>query len=269
MLLVVDAGNTNVVFAVHDGAEWRGTWRIATDPQRTSDEYAVWLVALLGLSGLKRGDVHAAVIGTVVPAALYHLRRLCRDWFEAEPLIARSNLDWGFDIRVDNPAEVGADRLLNSLAAHQAHRGPLIVVDFGTATTFDVVAGDGAYVGGVIAPGINLSLEALHTAAARLPRIGIGRPQAVIGRGTVPAMQSGIYWGYVALVEGLVTRIRAEFDHPLRVVATGGLAPLLAEGTLIIDVIDPDLTLDGLRLLAQRNATPTLSPDRIRTIEGD
>ena len=269
MLLVIDAGNTNIVFAVHDGAEWRGTWRIATDPQRTSDEYAVWLMALLGFSGLRRTDVHAAVIGTVVPAALYHLRRLCRDWFEAEPLIARSNLDWGFEIRVDNPAEVGADRLLNSLAAHQAYRGPLVVVDFGTATTFDVVAADGAYVGGVIAPGINLSLEALHTAAARLPRIGIGRPQAVIGRSTVPAMQSGIYWGYVAMVEGLVTRIRAEFDHELKVVATGGLAPLLAEGTLIIDTIDPDLTLDGLRLLAQRNATPTLSPDRIRTIEGD
>lgn len=269
MLLVVDAGNTNIVFAVHDGAEWRGTWRIATDPQRTSDEYAVWLMALLGFSGLRRTDIRAAVIGTVVPAALYHLRRLCRDWFEAEPLIARSNLDWGFDIRVDNPAEVGADRLLNSLAAHQAYRGPLIVVDFGTATTFDIVAADGAYVGGVIAPGINLSLEALHTAAARLPRIGIGRPQAVIGRSTVPAMQSGIYWGYVAMVEGLVTRIRAEFDHELKVVATGGLAPLLAEGTLIIDTIDPDLTLDGLRLLAQRNATPTLSPDRIRTIEGD
>lgn len=269
MLLVIDAGNTNIVFAVHDGAEWRGAWRIATDPQRTSDEYAVWLMALLGFSGLKRADVHAAVIGTVVPAALYHLRRLCREWFEAEPLIARSNLDWGFDIRVDNPAEVGADRLLNSLAAHQTYGGPLIIIDLGTATTFDVVAGDGAYVGGVIAPGINLSLEALHTAAARLPRIGIGRPQAVIGRGTVPAMQSGIYWGYVALIEGLVTRIRAEFDHPLKVVATGGLAPLLAEGTLIIDTIDPDLTLDGLRLLAQRNPTPTLSLDRIRTIEGD
>ena len=210
-----------------------------------------------------------AVIGTVVPAALYHLRRLCRDWFQVEPLIARSHLDWGFAIRVDNPAEVGADRLLNSLAAHQTYGGPLIIIDLGTATTFDVVAGDGAYVGGVIAPGINLSLEALHTAAARLPRIGIGRPQAVIGRGTVPAMQSGIYWGYVALIEGLVTRIRAEFDHPLKVVATGGLAPLLAEGTLIIDTIDPDLTLDGLRLLAQRNPTPTLSLDRIRTIEGD
>ncbi len=269
MLLVVDAGNTNVVFAVHDGAEWRGIWRIATEPQRTSDEYAVWLLALLSYSGLKRNDIRVAVIGTVVPAALYHLRRLCRDWFETEPLIARSTLDWGFEIRVPDPAEVGADRLLNALAAHQAHRGPLIVIDFGTATPFDVVAADGAYIGGVIAPGINLSLEALHTAAARLPRIGIGRPQAVIGRSTVPAMQSGIYWGYVGLIEGLVTRIRAECDRRMRVVATGGLAPLLAEGTTIIDLIDPDLTLDGLRLLAERNPAPTLSLDRIRTIEGD
>ena len=269
MMLVVDAGNTNVVFAVHDGNGWRGSWRIATEPQRTSDEYAVWLLTLLQLSGLKPAEVDRTVIGTVVPAALYHLRRLCRDWFSTEPLIARSNLDWGFSIRIDNPAEVGADRLLNTLAAHQAHRGPLLVLDFGTATTFDVVDHDGAYLGGVIAPGINLSIEALHKAAARLPRIGIGRPQAVIGRSTIPAMQSGIYWGYVGLVEGLVTRIRAEYDRPMRVVATGGLAPLLAEGTTIIDVIDPDLTLDGLRLLADRNPAPTLSRDRIRPNESD
>lgn len=269
MLLVVDAGNTNVVFAVHDGATWRGTWRIATEPQRTSDEYAVWLLTLLTLSGLKPADVDRAVIGTVVPAALYHLRRLVRDWFSTEPLIARSTLDWGFEIKVDNPAEVGADRLLNSLAAHRAYTGPLVVVDFGTATTFDVVDKTGAYMGGVIAPGINLSIEALHKAAARLPRIGIGRPQAVIGRSTVPAMQSGIYWGYVGLIEGLVARIRAEWDAPLRVVATGGLAPLLAEGTTVIDVIDPDLTLDGLRLLADRNPAPTYSRDRTRITEGE
>ncbi len=269
MLLVVDAGNTNVVFAVHDGTAWRGVWRIATEPQRTSDEYAVWLLTLLSFAGLKPGEVNRAVIGTVVPAALYHLRRLCREWFATEPLVARSNLDWGFDIRIDNPAEVGADRLLNTLAAHQSYGGPLIVIDFGTATTFDVVAPDGAYLGGVIAPGINLSIEALHTAAARLPRIGIGRPQAVIGRSTIPAMQSGIYWGYVGLVEGLVTRIRAEHDEPLKVIATGGLAPMLAEGTTIIERIDPDLTLNGLRLLADRNPAPTLSRDRIRTIEGD
>ncbi len=269
MLLVVDAGNTNIVFAVHDGQSWRGIWRIATVPQRTSDEYAVWLLTLLTLSGLKPGDVERAVIGTVVPAALYHLRRVCRDYFSTEPLIARSGLDWGFDIRVDNPAEVGADRLLNVLAAHRQFTGPLMVIDFGTATTFDVVDADGAYLGGVIAPGINLSIEALHTAAARLPRIGIGRPQAVIGRSTVPAMQSGIYWGYVGLIEGLVARIQAEYEGPLKVVATGGLAPLLAEGTTVIGKIAPDLTLDGLRLLAERNPAPTLGRDRVKALESD
>ena len=269
MILVIDAGNTNIVFAVHDGTGWRGSWRIATEPQRTSDEYAVWLLTLLTYTGIRAAEINRAVIGTVVPAALYHLRRLCRDWFQTEPLVARSNLDWGFDIRVDQPAEVGADRLLNTLAAHQAYRGPLIVLDFGTATTFDVVDADGTYLGGVIAPGINLSIEALHKAAARLPRIGIGRPQAVIGRSTIPAMQSGIYWGYVGLVEGLITRIRAEYDRPMKVIATGGLAPLLSEGTTIIDRVDPDLTLDGLRLLAQRNPNPTLSRDRPRTSESD
>jgi type III pantothenate kinase len=182
MLLVVDAGNTNIVFAVHDGRRWAGIWRIATDPQRTSDEYAVWLIVLLQHAKLSFDLVNSAVIGTVVPAALYHLRRLCREWFQVEPLIARSNLSWGFDIRVDSPAEVGADRLLNALAAYTLFKQSLIVIDFGTATTFDVVDSDGAYIGGAIAPGINLSIEALHQAAARLPRIGIGRPQAVIGR---------------------------------------------------------------------------------------
>ena len=195
MLLVIDAGNTNVVFAVHDRSAWRGSWRIRTDQARTSDEYAVWLLSLLEHNRLKSEQISAAVIGTVVPAALYHLRRLCRDWFSLEPLIARASLDWGFEIKVDNPEEVGADRLVNALAGHQRFGGPLIVVDFGTATTFDIVDHEGAYLGGVIAPGINLSLEALHHAAARLPRIGIGRPQAVIGRSTVPAMQSGVYWG--------------------------------------------------------------------------
>ena len=270
MLLVVDAGNTNVVLAVHDGATWRGRWRIRTDAQRTSDEYAVWLLALLQLSGIDRYAVSRAVIGTVVPAALYHLRRLCRDWFEVEPLVARSTLDWGFAIDVENPAEVGADRLLNTLAAHRMHGGgPLLVIDFGTATTFDVVGADGAYHGGAIAPGINLSIEALHQAAARLPRIGIGRPQAVIGRSTVPAMQSGLYWGYVGMIEGLVTRIRAEFGAELPVIATGGLAPLFAEGTMMIRTIDPDLTLDGLRLLADRNPVPTLVREKVRLIEAE
>lgn len=256
MLLAVDAGNTNVVFAIHDGTEWRGRWRIATRADRTSDEYAVWLLALLGHVGIRPIEIERCVIGTVVPAALYNLRRLCREWFSCEPLVARAPLDWGFPIRVDNPDEVGADRLLNALAAHHHYKGPLVVIDFGTATTFDVVDRDGAYLGGLIAPGISLSIEALHRAAARLPRIGIGRPQSVIGRSTVPAMQSGIFWGYVGLVEGIVTRIRAEFGAPLKAIGTGGLAPLLAEGTTVMDFTDPDITLEGLRLLADRNPIP-------------
>jgi type III pantothenate kinase len=262
MLLAIDAGNTNVVFAVHDGVEWRGRWRIATDPNRTSDEYAVWLLTLMQFSGLRPSEVSRCVIGTVVPVALYNLRRLCRDWFGNEPLIARSILNWGFDIKVDQPQEVGADRLLNALAAHHHYRGPLIVIDFGTATTFDVVDQNGAYLGGVIAPGINLSIEALHRAAARLPRIGIGRPQSAIGRNTVSAMQSGIFWGYVGMIEGIVARIRNESELPaMKVIATGGLAPLLAEGTTLIERIDPDITLEGLRLLAERNPSPISQKD--------
>jgi len=262
MLLAIDAGNTNVVFAVHDGREWRGRWRITTNPERTSDEYAVWLLALMQHAGLKPSDVSRCVLGTVVPVALYNLRRLCRDWFGNEPLIARSILDWGFEIKVDQPQEVGADRLLNAMAAHHHYRGPLIVIDFGTATTFDVVDIGGSYLGGVIAPGITLSVEALHRAAARLPRIGIGRPQSAIGRNTVSAMQSGIFWGYVGMIEGIVARIRGEADmNPMKIIATGGLAPLLAEGTTLIERIDPDLTLEGLRLLAERNPSPISHKD--------
>ncbi len=264
MLLVIDAGNTNIVFAVHDGTSWRGNWRIATDAPRTADEYGVWLEALFRRAGLDPAQLQGAVIGTVVPAALYHLRRLCRDWFSIEPLIAAATLDWGFAIKVDHPHEVGADRLLNALAAHHRYGGPLVVIDFGTATNFDVVDADGSYIGGVIAPGANLSVEALHQAAARLPRIGVGRPQSVIGRSTVPAMRSGIYWGYVGLVEGLVARIEAEYGSALKTVATGGLAPLFAEGSDRLGAIDPDLTLDGLRLLAARN--PAL-PRRARDMD--
>ena len=199
------------------------------------------------------------MIGTVVPAALYHLRRLCRDWFGVEPLIARASLDWGFEIKVDNPNEVGADRLLNALGRPPALRRPADRGRFRHRDDVRCGRRDGAYLGGVICPGINLSLEALHQAAARLPRIGIGRPQSVIGRSTVPAMQSGMYWGYVGLIEGLLARIKAEFGGPMKVVATGGLAPLFAEGTMMIEHIEPDLTLDGLRLLAERNPAPTLT----------
>ena len=269
MLLVVDAGNTNIVFAVHDGTSWRGIWRISTDIQRTSDEYAVWLLTLLGKSGLSAEQIDRAVIGTVVPAALYHLRRLSREWLQTEPLIAALGLDWGFKVHMDQPGEVGVDRLLNGLAAHRLYGGPAIIIDFGTATTFDVVDAEGGYNGGAIAPGVNLSIEALHQAAARLPRIAIGRPRTVIGRGTIPAMRSGIFWGYIGLVEGIVARIRAEVGGPMKVIATGGLAPLLAEGTDIIERIDPELTLEGLRILAGRNPHPLLSNDKTKAIEGD
>ena len=254
MLLAIDAGNTNTVFAVWDGAAWRGRWRLATQPDRTADEYAVWLTQLMSWAGVRREDITRAAIACVVPAALYHLRHLCRDWYGQEPLVARAaGLDWGFPVLVDNPAEVGADRLVNALAAHTRYRGPLAVVDFGTATTFDVVDGSGAYLGGVIAPGINLSLEALHRAAAALPRVAIARPQSVIGRSTVPAMQAGIYWGYVGLIEGLAKRIEAELGGRMKLIATGGLAPLFADATAAIGHLDPDLTLDGLMLLAARN----------------
>jgi type III pantothenate kinase len=267
MLLAIDIGNTNIVFALCDENSTQAQWRISTKANRTADEYAVWLLTLLNQACIKREAITAAVIGTVVPAALYHLRRLCREWFEVEPLIARASLDWGFEIRIDNPDEVGADRLLNALSGHRRFGGPMIVVDFGTATTFDVVDKNGAYLGGVICPGINLSIEALHQAAARLPRIGIGRPQSVIGRSTVPAMQSGVYWGYIGLIEGLLGRIKAEFGGPMKVVATGGLAPLFAEGTMMIEHIEPDLTLDGLRLLAERNPAPALPRERTRMLE--
>lgn len=257
MLLAIDAGNTNVVFAVWDGAAWRGRWRIATVPDRTADEYAVWLIQLMAWDGLSPADIDTAAIACVVPNALYNLRRLCRDRFGVEAMVTRSELDWGFAIRTDNPREVGADRLVNALAARARYPRPLAVIDFGTATTFDVVDAAGDYIGGVIAPGINLSLDALHRAAAALPRISIGRPQAVVGRSTVPAMQSGVYWGYVGLIEGISRRIEAELERSLTVIATGGLAPLFMDGTAAIHHLDPDLTLDGLVLLAERNMKAT------------
>lgn len=264
MLLVIDSGNTNVVFAIHDGLEWRGQWRISANDSRTSDEYAVWLLGLLDRIGLKACDISRAIIGTVVPAALYDLRRFCRVWLDVEPLVAQSKLDWGIEVLVDNPDELGADRRLNGLAAQHFYGGPLVVVDFGTATTFDVVNQHGQYCGGAIAPGVNLSSEALHRAAARLPRMSIGRPIAVIGRNTSIAMRSGLFWGYVGLVEGLVQRIAREMDAQPKIIATGGLAPLFSEGTDLFDVMAPDLTLDGLRLLANRNksASPQHSADR-------
>ena len=269
MLLAIDAGNTNIVFAVYDGERWRGVWRLMMHVSRTSDEYGVWLVSLLKTQGIVGGDIDRAVIGTVVPAALYHLRMLCRQWFAVEPILASVKQDWGFSIKVDNPDEVGVDRLLNALAGYQIYGGPLAVIDFGTATTFDVVDSEGNYCGGVIAPGINLSVEALHQAAARLPRIGVGRPrrESVIGRDTVSAMRSGVFWGYIGLIEGLVERIRQEVGI-MKVVATGGLSTLFSEGTKAFDHVDLMLTLNGLRLLAERNPLPSLNVEQGFLTEG-
>jgi type III pantothenate kinase len=255
MLLAVDAGNTNVVFALVDGGEIKARWRIATDPRRTADQYAVWLHQLLELEGFPKGSVSAVIIGTVVPRALHNLEVLASKYFKVEPLIAgQGKAEWSIALDVDEPHNVGADRALNAIAAHEKYEGDLIVIDFGTATTFDVVDGSGAYKGGIIAPGINLSLDALVNAAAKLPRIAIEAPQgsSVIGRTTESQMLVGIYWGYVAMMEGLVARLKAEIARPVRVIATGGLAILFDKHTELFDAVEPDLTIRGLSLLYNR-----------------
>lgn len=257
MLLAIDSGNTNIVFAVFDGMQVRGEWRSSTTAERTADEYGVWLTQLMTIEGLGRDAIDAAIIATVVPATLFSLKTLCRKYFHCEPLVVgEPNVDLGLAVLLDRPEEVGADRLVNAVAAHRCYKGPLIIIDFGTATTFDVVDAQGNYCGGAIAPGPNLSLEALHLAAAKLPRVAIGRPRTVIGKATVPAMQSGVFWGYIGLIEGLVHRIQEEFGTPMTVVATGGLAPLFKDATKVIHHIDPDLTLRGLLEIQQRNVRP-------------
>ncbi|HEX8640057.1 MAG TPA: type III pantothenate kinase [Allosphingosinicella sp.] len=256
MLLAIDAGNTNLVFALVEDGVIRARWRIATDARRTADQYAVWLHQLLELEGFSRADVKAVIIGTVVPRALHNLEVLASKYFGVEPLIAgRPPVEWEIELDVADPATVGADRVLNSIAAHAIHPGDLIVIDFGTATTFDLVDADGAYKGGIIAPGINLSLDALVAAAAKLPRIAIEAPKgelSVIGRTTEEQMQIGIYWGYVAMMEGLVERMRAEIGRRVTVVATGGLATLFDQHTALFDAIEGDLTIQGLSLLYKR-----------------
>jgi type III pantothenate kinase len=256
MLLAVDAGNTNIVFALFEsGDEPRARWRIATDPRRTGDEYAVWLTQLLALEGLDRKAVDSVIISTVVPRALHNLEVLSTKYFGVDPMIAgRAPVEWGMDLDVDEPQNLGADRAVNAIAAHALHQGDLIVVDFGTASTFDWIDYNGAYKGGIIAPGINLSLDALVNAAAKLPRIAIEAPatDSVIGRNTVDQMNIGIYWGYIAMMEGLVARMRAEIGRPAKVIATGGLAVLFEQHTSAFDMIEPDLTLRGLAMLAER-----------------
>lgn len=251
MLLAIDTGNTNTVFAIFDGQKLIGQWRIATDARRTSDEYAVWLLQLMQMHGLDAKKINAAIVSSVVPQTLFDLRTLCRRYFNAELRVIGHDLRAPIEVDVDRPADVGADRLVNAYAAWKRWPQALIILDFGTATTFDVVSAKGSYIGGVIAPGVNLSLDALHRAAAKLPNVGIAPPERVIGRHTVAAMQSGIYYGYVGLIEGIVSRIRAEAGIPMKVIATGGLAPLYAKATAVIEQLEPDLTILGLRDMYQ------------------
>ena len=260
MLLAIDAGNTNVVFALFDldgegGRKLKARWRIATDPRRTGDEYAVWLMQLLEIRGVPREAVTQIIVSTVVPRALHNIEVLARNYFFVEPLIVgRPPVDFGIDIDVDQPSSLGADRAVNAIAAHAKYTGDMIVVDFGTATTLDVIDFNGAYKGGIIAPGINLSLDALVGNTAMLPRIAIRAPEgpSVIGRNTEDQMLIGVFWGYVAMMEGLIARMRAEIGRPAKVIATGGLAVLFDEATDIFDAVDSELTLDGLAILAER-----------------
>ena len=256
MLLAIDAGNTNLVFALVDKGSIKARWRIATDPRRTADQYSVWLHQLLELESLTRADVDAVIIGTVVPRALHNLEVLATKYFGVDPLVAgQGAAEWPLKLDVDEPQNVGADRALNAIAAHAKHKGDLIVIDFGTATTFDVVDASGAYKGGIIAPGINLSLDALVNAAAKLPRIAIEAPKgnlSVIGKTTQDQMQIGVYWGYVAMLEGLVERMKRELGKSATVIATGGLAELFDKYTNVFDAIEPDLTIHGLGLLYDR-----------------
>ena len=254
MLLTIDAGNTNVVFAVFDGERPVGRWRIATDSRRTSDEYAVWLMQLMATIGLKPEHITGAIFASVVPAVSFNLNRLCRECFGCEPMVVGSpTVDLGLEVLLDNPGEAGADRLVNAIEAAATYGPPLIVIDFGTATTFDVVDANGNHVGGVICPGIYLSIEALHNAAALLPKIDVVKTEKVIGTSTGRAMQSGIFWGYIGMIEGLVERIKQEFGAPMRVIGTGGLAGLFSAATDVIDDTDGELTLRGLRRIYQRN----------------
>ena len=254
MLLAIDAGNTNIVFAVYDGEKLRAQWRAVSHPQRTADEYAVWLVQLMSLEKLSFADFDAAIMATVVPSLLFDLRALCRNYLKTEPLIVGDPaVMLGMKANVERPQSVGTDRLCNSVAAHERYPGAVIVVDFGTATNFDIVAENGDFDGSVIAPGANLSIEALYQAAALLPRVAIHRAQSVIGRDTVSSMQSGVYWGYVGLIDGLITRIKTEYAKPMTVVATGGLANLFRPDIPAIQHIDPDLTIRGLMLIHARN----------------
>lgn len=254
MLLAIDSGNTNVVFGVFGEAGLLKAFRCANDPGKTADELIVWLADLMALNDIDHRAIDATIIASVVPETKFNLVSLCRRYFMSEPMVIGDvQLDLGMQVLIARPEQAGADRLINALEAHASYGGPLICIDFGTATTFDVVNGQGDYIGGIIAPGITLSLRALHMASAQLPLVEIACPEQVIGRDTTGAMQSGVFWGYVAMIEGLVTRITNEHGTAMKVVATGGLADLFARRTPIIDRTDRALTLRGLARVHARN----------------
>lgn len=254
MLLAIDVGNTNSKFALFRGDDLVGEWRLQTSHNRTADEYALALTQLMELKDIHPADVRGAIIATVVPQALFNLRLLCQMYFNIEPLVVgEPNVELGMKVLLERPQDAGADRIVAAVAGHKLYGGPLISIDFGSATTFDVVDGDGNFVGGVLSPGIQLSIEAFYLMTARLPRIKVERTEKVIGKATVPAMQSGIFWGYVGLIEKIVKMIKAEYGKPMKVIATGGLAPLFIAETDVIDTTAPDLVLRGLLEIWRRN----------------
>lgn len=253
MLLVIDVGNTNIVLGVYKDTELLDHWRISTDRQRTTDEYGVLIRELFYLNDLRADDINAIIISSVVPPVVPTLERMCQRYFGLSPLIIGPGVKTGMDIRYDNPREVGADRIVNAVAAYEKYGGPVIIVDFGTATTFCAVDAKGVYLGGSICPGIGISTEALVQRTAKLPRIELKRTDSVICRNTIESMQAGVFYGFVGQVEGIVSRMRRELDMSARVVATGGLAVVIAPATKAIDVVEPMLTLEGLRIIYERN----------------
>jgi type III pantothenate kinase len=253
MLLAIDIGNTNTVLGLFQGGALRADWRLETRASRTGDEYAALVAPLFGLAGLSFDAVKAAIISSVVPPALFPIEQLCRRHLEVDPIIVGPGTKTGMPILYENPREVGADRIVNAVAAHQRWPQGAIVVDFGTATTFDVVTARGEYAGGVIAPGLMVAADALFHATAKLPRVEIVRPKAAVGRNTVASIQSGLVFGYAGLVDAIVRRIQAEVDFTPYVVGTGGLAPLIASESETIQECDDMLTLQGLALIYERN----------------
>jgi len=253
MLLAIDIGNTSIHVGVFAGEELRATWQIASDVHRKTDEYAVILLDLMAHHGLKTTDITDAVMCSVVPPLISTYAEFCEQYLKISPLIVGVGVKTGVKIRMDNPREVGADRIVHAVAAHQLYGGPAIIVDMGTATTFDSISREGDYLGGVIAPGIGIAAEALFMRTAMLPRVELTRPKKAIGTNTVTAMQSGLVFGYVGLVEGIIARIQAELGEKATVVATGGYSKIIAKETKIFDAVNPDLVLIGLRLVYLMN----------------